>query len=85
MNGIVEKVPLLLKCNRLRHQIYDNGRGGFAYPPYGTVLQNRNRFAPSNHANHLPRTRTTPPALRHRVMVTVNQMDEWIGGADATR
>ena len=33
------------------------------------------RFAPSNHANHLPRTRTTPPALRHRVMVTVNQMD----------
>ena len=32
-NGAVEKVPPLPKRNRLRHQIYENGRGGFAYLP----------------------------------------------------
>ena len=28
-----EKVLPLHELNRLRHQIYENGRGEFAYPP----------------------------------------------------
>ena len=31
--GAVEKVLPLHKRNRLRHIIYENGRGGFACPP----------------------------------------------------
>ena len=27
----------------------------------------------------------TPTAPRHQIMVSVNEMDEWIVGADATR
>ncbi len=48
----VEKVLLSHQRNRLRHLIYENRRGGFIYPPYGTVLQNRNRFAPQDYDLH---------------------------------
>ena len=32
-SGAVEKVPSLHESNRLRHQIYENGRGRFICPP----------------------------------------------------
>ena len=31
--GAIEKVPSLYESNRLRHQIYEPGRDGFAYLP----------------------------------------------------
>ena len=34
------------------HEVNYMCRGGFAYPPYGTVLHNLNRPAPYNYANH---------------------------------
>ena len=34
-------------------------------PTHFETLHNYNRYAPPNRANHLPRTRITPPALRH--------------------
>ena len=68
--GAVEKVSLLYEANRFRHIIYDNRRGGFIYPPVNRrdTVQNFNLIACRILQNAIS-------ALRHPIMVTVNEMD----------
>ena len=46
--GLLKKYRHCTNWTTMCHVIYENGRGGFIYPPYGTVPHKRNRLRPKS-------------------------------------